>query len=303
MSELAQKVLTLSLEKIKGLVQLARPKQYAKNLLLFMPLIFGHKLFDLNALAKTTWALLAFSLAASAVYAINDLRDSDEDRNHPQKKHRPIASGVISEREGVIYALWLGVSAIFLSWVLLPTETTWIIGCYMLLNLGYSFGLKHIPILDVALIGTGFVMRLCAGAYSGGAEVSKWIVLVTFLLALYLALAKRRDDLLLCENGARVRRNMDGYNCEFVNAAMSIMAAVLVVSYIMYTVSPETVAKHRTEQLYLTTIWVILGILRYLQITIVEKRSGSPTENIYRDRFLQRVIGAWLAHFFILLYL
>jgi 4-hydroxybenzoate polyprenyltransferase len=288
---------------MQGLVQLARPKQYAKNVFLFMPLIFAHQLYDLHAIALSVWAFMAFSLAASAVYVINDLRDATEDRCHPQKKDRPVASGVISAREGITYALLLGTSALLLSRLLLPAETTWIIGCYVLLNVAYSFGLKHIPILDVTFIGASFVMRLFAGAYSIDVDVSKWIVLVTFLLAVYLALAKRRDDLLLHENGSRVRKSIDGYNYEFVNSAMMIMAAVLVVSYIMYTVSPEITAKHQTDQLYLTTFWVLLGVLRYLQITVVERRSGSPTEVLFRDRFLQAVIGAWLVHVFILLYL
>jgi 4-hydroxybenzoate polyprenyltransferase len=166
------------------------------------------------------------------------------------------------------------------------------------MNLLYSFGLKHIPILDINIIAIGFVLRLLMGSAAGGdaLPLSMWIVLITFLLALFLALAKRRDDVLLAEEGKKVRKSIDGYNLEFINGAMMIMASVTIVFYISYTIT-EGVTRFQTDKLYFTVFFVILGIMRYMQITFVEKKSGSPTKILLRDIFLQITILGWLVSF------
>jgi len=146
------------------------------------------------------------------------------------------------------------------------------------------------------------VLRVYMGGAATDTPISPWIVIMSYLLALFLALAKRRDDLLLLNLNGRVRKSIDGYNREFISLAMSIMASVIIVAYILYTVSPEVVAKHGTQRLYITGIWVLLGLLRYLQITFVEEKSGSPTLVLIKDLVLQAVIGLWLVNIFILLY-
>ena len=157
--------------------------------------------------------------------------------------------------------------------------------------------------MDIVCIAIGFVLRIFAGGLAAGIAVSPWLVIMTFLLALFLALAKRRDDLLIVnDGGTRVRKAIDGYNLEFISLAMGIMASVIIVAYILYTVSPEVVAKHGTGKLYISGIWVLLGLLRYLQITFVEEKSGSPTLVLIKDYLLQGVIVLWLANIFILLY-
>jgi 4-hydroxybenzoate polyprenyltransferase len=173
-----------------------------------------------------------------------------------------------------------------------------VLGFYFLLNLAYSVRLKHIPIVDIFFIATGFVLRVFAGAFATNIPPSMWIIIMTFLLALFMALAKRRDDVLLTSQGRATRKNIDGYNLEFVNAAMSVMSAVIIGSYIQYTVSEEVVQRLGTHYLYLTSVFVILGIMRYMQITFVQGASGSPTTIFLKDRFLQLTILLWLLSFF-----
>jgi 4-hydroxybenzoate polyprenyltransferase len=184
----------------------------------------------------------------------------------------------------------------------MPPAFLLIISIYLLINIAYSFFLKHIAIIDIVCIAAGFVLRIFAGGVSANIDNSHWIVIMTFLLAIFLALAKRRDDILLAANGNDTRKNIKGYNLEFVSSGMMVMASVIIVSYILYTVSPEVTAKHGTNQLYLTSFWVIIGILRYMQITLVEERSGSPTMLLLKDIFLQTVVILWILNSYIIIY-
>lgn len=167
------------------------------------------------------------------------------------------------------------------------------------MNIAYSLGLKHITIVDIFIIASGFVLRLFAGASVIDNQLSMWIIIMTFLLALFLAVAKRRDDVLLSSQGKETRKNIDGYNLEFVNAVMVFMSGVIVVAYILYTVSDEVIERLNSQYLFLTTFFVILGIMRYMQLTFVEQNSGSPTKIVLKDRFLQITIMFWLASFFV----
>jgi 4-hydroxybenzoate polyprenyltransferase len=177
-----------------------------------------------------------------------------------------------------------------------------ILGAYLILNVAYSFFLKHQAIIDVVCLALGFVLRVLAGGVAAAVPVSHWIIIMTFLLALFLALAKRRDDLLLAAEGQSARRSIDGYSLEFVSTSMAVMAAVIIVAYILYTVSPDTIQKHGTDRLYLTGIWVVVGLLRYLQLALVENCTASPTKILLQDRFLQTVLALWILSFFFLLY-
>ena len=174
---------------------------------------------------------------------------------------------------------------------------------YFIMNVLYTLRLKHIPILDVTIISIGFVIRIMVGGFvvEGHVHISMWIVLMTFLGALFLALAKRRDDVLLAADGREVRKSIKGYNLEFINGAMMIMASVLIVSYISYTIS-EDVQQRFGENLYLTVIFVIVGVLRYMQITFVEEKSGSRTKVLLSDRFVQLTAISWLLQLGLLIY-
>jgi decaprenyl-phosphate phosphoribosyltransferase len=286
----------------KTYIKLLRPHQYLKNGFIWLPVFFGYQLTNAAAVLHVVLAFLAFCLVASSVYVINDLRDVASDRRHPIKRNRPLASGAVPPKKAVWVAAILAAVAICMSLFLLPLITTAILLAYLVMNIVYSFGLKHVPIADIVCIALGFVLRIFAGGTAAQVPISPWIVIMTFLMALFLALAKRRDDLRLVDQGHQVRKAIDGYNAEFISLAMGVMASVIIVAYILYTVSPEIVAKHGTKRLYMSSVWVILGILRYLQITFVEEDSGSPTRVLIRDRALQAIIALWLVNIYLLLY-
>ncbi len=289
--------------RFKLIIRLLRPHQYVKNLFVFLPLFFGMKFLDFKKLFITCIAFICFSLVASAVYVFNDIYDVEEDKKHPEKRNRPIASGKISRGEafGIFWALLL--VAILLTRLTLPSRVLGVLLIYVVANLLYTFKLKHIAILDITVIAFGFVLRLFAGALTGNIVLSHWIILMTFLLALFLALAKRRADLLVfLTDGKILRKSIEGYNLTFVDTAMSIMAAVIIVSYVLYTVSAEVIRRFHTDNLYGTTFFVILGVLRYLQITFVKEESGSPTRILLHDRFLQGIVISWLILFGLIIY-
>ena len=290
--------------RLASCLRLARPHQYIKNTFVFLPLFFGWKLAGSEAVVRSVLAFVAFCLVASAIYAINDLKDVEEDRAHPAKRNRPLASGALTPGEGLAFAAALLVAGAFVTVWLGSAAFAVILGSYCGINLLYSFGLKHKALVDLGCIAVGFVLRVFAGGVVTGITPSHWIVLMTFLLALFLGFAKRRDDLLLSAAGCeKTRKSLDGYNLEFVSAAMIIMAAVVIVSYILYTVSPEVIAKHGSDKLYLTAIFVIMGVLRYLQITLVECKRGSPTLVLLRDGFIQASILLWILSCYCILYL
>lgn len=225
--------------------------------------------------------------------------DIKEDQQHPTKKFRPLASGKVSKSTAKIMIVSLSGFSLITSYIFSPSLFT-ILLIYFILNILYSLGLKHITIVDIFIIATGFVLRLFAGSSVIDAPLSMWIIIITFLLALFLALAKRRDDVLLASKGKEIRKNIDGYNLEFVNASMVLMSGVVLVSYILYTVSESVMEKLGTQYLYLTTFFVLLGIIRYMQITFVEQNSGSPTKIVLKDRFLQLTILGWIVSFIVI---
>ncbi len=278
-----------------SIVKLFRPHQYIKNIFIFAPLLFSLT-FEINLYLNALVAFIFFSLIASSIYIFNDLMDIEADRLHPKKRFRPIANGKITKKNAYILLLSLSIpSLIGASFFSLNLFIILII--YFLLNIIYSLKLKHIAIIDIFIISTGFVLRLFAGAVVTNIGLSSWIIIITFLLALFLAMAKRRDDVLLSLKGEKTRKNIDGYNLEFINASMVLMAGVVIVSYLLYTLSPEITARVGNEYLFLTSFFIILGVLRYMQITFVEQNSGSPTKIVLKDLFLQITILFWLISF------
>lgn len=283
------------------IIKLMRPHQYLKNLFVFAPLFFSGMLLEDGGLIKTFFAFVLFSISASAIYILNDIKDVKEDREHPTKCNRPIASGKVSLFSARIVLAFLLILALLGSYFL-NTDLLIVLSVYVLMNIFYSLGLKHVSILDISIISFGFVLRIFAGAVVIDVTPSLWIILMTFLLALFLALAKRRDDVLLSTQGLSTRKNIDGYNLEFVNAAMVIMASVVIVAYIFYTISDEVQLRLHTEYLYMTVFFVIVGVMRYMQITFVENNSGSPTKLLLKDRFLQIDILLWALVFGMIIY-
>jgi len=268
-----------------------------------MPLFFSLKITNFPVLISTLMIFISFSMIASSIYIFNDYYDAPEDRHHPKKKNRPIASGEIPERSALSLMIAFLASGLASSYLIGgKTVSAFVLG-YVVLNISYTLKLKQIAIIDIFIIAIGFILRLFIGAQVGHVALSIWIIIMTFLLALFLALTKRRDDIIIYEeSGTKVRKAIEGYNIEFLNASMIIMTSVIIVSYIMYTLSSEVIGKLHSDKLYITVLFVILGIMRYLQITLVEKMSDSPTEVLIKDRFLQITILGWFLTFVFLLY-
>jgi len=289
--------------QLSHIIKLMRPHQYVKNSFIFLPLFFALKITDLELLTYSFIAFIAFSLSASAIYILNDYFDIEEDRQHPKKRYRPLASGDINKKQAItliIFLLGTGVSVMSQ----LSISATIILLAYLSLNIIYTLSIKHIAILDITTIAIGFVLRLFVGSAVTGIYLSMWIVIMTFLLALFMALAKRRDDILIYLNtGKKMRKVIDGYNLKFIDGAMMIMASIVIVSYILYTTSKDVINRvDNGEYLYLTTLFVLLGIMRYMQITFVFENSGSPSEIILKDRFIQSTILCWILSFIWILY-
>ena len=292
--------------KIRHIIKVARPTHWIKNLFVFLPVFFGGGLLNTSEAVSAALTFLSFSLAASAIYCLNDIIDVNADRAHHVKCKRPIASGAITIPQAYgMMALSMLVSIVLM--FLLPagqTKTIFVIVAYFLINVAYCLRLKDYAIIDVCIIASGFVLRILAGGYATGVQLSKWIVLMTFLLTLFLAFAKRRDDVLrMNTTGQAPRANTSRYNLTFINQAITITAGVMLVCYVMYTVSPEIIAQFATDKLYLTSILVILAILRYLQISFVDEKSGDPVKVALSDRATQLILLAWLLSFLVIIYL
>jgi decaprenyl-phosphate phosphoribosyltransferase len=283
------------------IVVLIRPQQWIKNLFVAAPLFFTPAAVSAGAVGRVALGIACFSALASAMYVLNDWCDRESDRQHPLKRLRPLAAGEVGTAPALLLALGLAVAGFAIALLLLPIAFTQVLAGYAVLNLAYSFGLKRIAILDVLLIAIGFVLRVYAGGFLIGVVPTVWIVACTLLLALFLALAKRRDDIVR-GMAAGHRPSLAGYNQPFLDTAIAIVLAALLVSYLLYTTQPQNMARLHSDKLFLTVPFVIAGVLRYLQITIVEHRSGSPTRLAVTDRFLLLAILGWIATFALLIY-
>lgn len=285
------------------ILKLLRPQQWVKNAFVLLPLFFSQRMNEVRLLLVTLTAAVVFSLSASAVYCLNDILDREADARHPSKCRRPIASGAVSVPAGWCACAVCVCAAIALTWWLLPANVLWLMVAYLALNVCYSLWLKHVSLVDVLVVAVFYVMRVEAGALTGDIALSQWIVVMTFLLALFLVLGKRRDDVMLkAEGGKAVRRGAANYNLEFINMALTMVATVTIVAYLMYTISDEVTARLGNHHIYCTAVFVLAGILRYLQLTLVENQSGSPTRVLGRDRFIQACVAGWLLAFIFIIY-
>ena len=286
-----------------NILKILRPHQWVKNTFIFIPLFFGGSLFVMAAWTSSLVAFVAFSFAASAIYSINDIVDVEADKKHPKKCKRPIAAGLVSKRQASLLAIILAIAALALPFLLNNWMLSVVIALYLAMNLCYCIRLKHYAIIDVCLVALGFVMRIVAGGVATDIVLSRWIVMMTFLLTLFLSFAKRRDDVLIMnETGMAPRKNTSRYNLTFINQAITITGGVMLVCYIMYTVSPEVIERFNSPNLYMTSFFVILGLLRYIQLTVVDERSGEPTRLVLSDRLIQLIIAGWIISFAIIIY-
>lgn len=292
---------------LQSMVLLMRPHQWVKNIFVLLPLFFGGQLLNALCWREAILTFVAFSFMASAVYCLNDLRDVEADRLHPSKCKRPLASGKIKPSDAITLMVILILSSIAISYFLLGpsnVKVSLILLSYLFLNILYCLKLKQYAIIDVFIVSFGFVLRLLAGGVACDIWLSPWIVLMTFLLSLFLAFAKRRDDVIIYESEQiKVRKNVKQYNLPFLNQTLGLLGAIIIVCYIMYCVSPSVEARFDNDYVYVTSVFVLAAILRYLQISIVDQRSGSPTKVLFHDRFIQICLLLWFASFAFILYL
>ncbi|SIN80250.1 UbiA prenyltransferase family protein [Halodesulfovibrio marinisediminis] len=289
--------------RLKQVVSLLRPTHYIKNCFIFIPVFFGGVVGNFTILQHVALGFAAFCFAASGVYVFNDILDAADDRNHPTKCNRPIASGAIPIKTAVKICICIWGLALLLAWMLGFPAYLFIVG-YVVLNVFYTVKFKKIAVLDVCCIAIGFVLRVYLGAYLAGVTVSHWLILMTFLLSMLLALGKRYDDVSIQQkSGNIVRKSLQGYNQAFLLQAMQLMAAINIVCYLMYTTSEQVMIHYSSKFTFLTSAWVILGVMRYFQQVLIFSNSASPTRLIYTDKFLQLIILGWLTHFMFLIYL
>ncbi len=281
-------------------ITLLRAKQYVKNLFILAPLFFSFTFYDTNKIIVSFYAFIAFSFTASSIYIFNDFIDITEDRNHPVKKKRPLASGEIKVSAALTIAFLMLIASLVFA-LKINLLLFYILLIYVFSNIIYSIKLKHVAIIDIIILAFGFVLRIFAGAVVINVEVSMWIIIITFLLTLFLSIAKRKEDVILQGNGQNTRKNIDNYNIEFINASMVLMASVIIVAYILFTVSPEVEIKFGTKYLYITSFFVVIGILKYMQLVFVKESSSDPTELIFKSKFLQMVILLWLLSFYLII--
>lgn len=282
-----------------ALLRALRPRQWAKNVLLLAALVFAQRVGDPVSLLRALLGMAAFSLMASAVYLGNDIVDVERDREHPEKRYRPIASGQLPIALAAAAAAVLCAGSLIIA-LLLPRAFLVCVLAYLALQFAYSTRLKHMVLLDVFAIAAGFVLRIIAGAEVIDVPVSNWLYLCTMLLALFLALGKRRAELsLLGDEAARHRTILAEYSIELTDQLVTITAASALLSYALYTVAPDTVAKFGSDRLKLTLPFVLFGLFRYLYLVHRQGEGGKPERVLFRDLPLQvnlvayALVAAW----------
>lgn len=286
---------------VLAIVRLLRPEQWVKNAFVVAPLFFTPAALTAANLRSVALGVACFCAVSSAVYVLNDFRDRASDRLHPRKKHRPLAAGTVPLL--LAFALMAALLAFGLvgAFVWLPRAFFWVVALYFGANVAYTFGLKSVAILDVMVIALGFVFRVEGGAILIGVEASAWLVIATGLLALFLAVAKRRDDLAQGLDASH-RKSIEGYTKPFLDSIIAVILGALLVTYLIYATDTNVMQRLGTTKVFYTTPFVVAGILRYLQITMVEERSGSPTRILLTDRMILGCVVGWLVTFAVLIY-
>ena len=290
--------------KLQEYIRLIRPHQWLKNLFVFLPLFFSGNMSNWNMLLSTIYAAMSFAFISSSIYCLNDIIDVETDKQHPEKRNRPIAKGSVSLQEAYTLMILMCLLAYGVLFLLgLNGKSILVISIYFVLNILYCVNLKQIPLVDIFIVSSGFVLRIILGGLVCNIELSQWIILMTFLLSLFLAISKRLDDIRIYnEKKILIRKNISHYNVEYIQLTLSIIASVTIVCYIMYTVDVDVVSRIDNHYLYLSSLLVILGVLRFLQIAIVEKQCCSPTKILMKDKFIQICIVTWGVFFLVLLY-
>lgn len=267
-----------------------RPHQWVKNAFVFAALIFSRNLTEPAIAFRSLLAFAAFCLVSSCIYLVNDIADYERDRVHPKKSKRPIAAGKVARKTAGIMAAIIGPIGIGLAfWLNAATGVT--ISIYAIMNLSYSFKLKHAVLLDVFTIALGFLLRVSVGAFAIEVGISPWLLICTFFIALFLAVCKRRHELVsLGDEAASHRGILAKYSVPFIDKMVSSLAAMTVMSYALYTIDPRVIARLGTDGLVVTVPLVLFGVFRYLFLVHIEGKGGSPTEIVLTDRGVQAIV-------------
>lgn len=284
-------------------IRLLRPLQWLKNGFVFTPLIFSKHLLDKEYFIKSILAFIAFCLASSLIYVINDIVDKDADKLHPEKKKRPIASGEISVVLAICIAIVLTISSLLIA-QMLPINFLFTILLYVTIQFAYTFSLKHIVILDLFVIATGFMLRVFGGAFAIQVVISHWIVLTTLFLSLFLAASKRRAELVMIkkQNIQTQRRVLQEYSVPFLDSLLIITTTGMAISYALYTMAERTITVFRSEYLIFTTVFVLFGIFRYLFLVLVKDEGENPTAILTKDVPMAMNMFFWLVACVIIIY-
>jgi 4-hydroxybenzoate polyprenyltransferase len=289
--------------RMRTYLRLLRPKQWIKNFFVFAPAVFAREIFHPAAALVVVQAFFAFCAAASAVYIINDIADVEADRSHPDKRHRPLASGAMTTAEAAVVLIILLLLAAVLT-AGMPHAFTGMLAAYFVMNTAYSLKLKDVVLLDVFIIAAGFMLRVVGGAAAIGVPVSSWIVLCTLFIALFLGCAKRRGELVRLreEVVAAERKVLRVYTVGFLDQLLTITAAGAVISYALYTVAPRTVEAFGTDHLIYTTIFVLFGVFRYLHLVHTSRSTENPTNTVTSDPVILVVVVLWIAACVLIIY-
>jgi 4-hydroxybenzoate polyprenyltransferase len=286
---------------VRHVLELARPQHWVKNGFVLAGLLFGHAWGDPHTVAAALAATLAFCFASSAVYAFNDAQDAVPDREHPEKKSRPVARGANTPRAARVIGALLAALALGVAFAA-DGRVAAIVAAYVALNAAYSLGLKHVPVLDVFIIAAGFMLRLLAGTWGIGIEPSRWLLACGFLVTLFLGFAKRRAELdRLADDAGLPRAVLEAYTLAFLDRAVLACALGMVITYALYTVAETTIALHGTERLIWSLPWVLLGTFRYLFRLHYRGGGGDPAQELLRDPLLGAAALGWVATVFVLI--
>lgn len=277
---------------MKNYINLMRPKHYIKNLLIFFPIIFSSNLFNVNLLCSTIMAFIAFSLSASIVYIVNDIKDKEKDKLHEKKKNRPIASGKVSVKNAIILAIFLFLISLLFQ-IGAASEVTHMsylyILVYIFINIFYSLGLKNVPLLDITILVSGFLIRVLYGASIAGISVSNWLYLTIISAAFYLGLGKRRNE--IKKSGTKSREVLKYYNENFLDKNMYMCLSLTIVFYALWTVDPSNVLK--TGNLLIWTVPIVILILMKYSMNIENDSLGDPVDVVLEDKILLGILAIY----------
>lgn len=282
------------MKNVFELLRLMRPYQWVKNTFVFTGLLFGHAWQDAHLVIQVIIAFFAFCLISSAVYVSNDIVDVEQDKCHPKKCRRPLASGAVSISAAVVLAIVLGIFGLLLAYVAAPAVLLIVLG-YALMNVAYSFKLKHVVILDVFIIAAGFMLRILAGTLGVDIPPSQWLLLCGLMVTLFLGFTKRRAEIIALTGDKTIhRRVLEHYSPVLLDNMVGITAAGLIMSYSLYTMNPDTIRIHGTANLIYTVPFVMYGVFRYIYLLHHQSRGGDPSHDLIRDHHLLAVVVVWL---------